>query len=71
MRTALSFLKWETALRKALEIIVRNPGLTINNTVPSICLQLAVAGQDITDGDKKHISDALGAIGVKALFCNG
>ena len=71
MTSGGAVLKWETALRKALEIIVRNPGLIINNVVPSICLQLAVAGQDITDGDKKHIGDALGAIGIKALFYNG
>lgn len=64
-------LKWETALRKALEIIARQPGLTIKNSTPSICLHLAASSQNLTDGDKKHIVDALAAIGVKALFCNG
>lgn len=66
-----TILKWETALRKALEIIARQPGLTIDGNTPSICLQLANASQDLTDGDKKHITDALSAIGVQALFCNG
>jgi hypothetical protein len=62
-------LKWETALRKALELVANEPNLTILKVRPSICLQLAVAGQDITDGEKKHISAALDAISVKAKFC--
>jgi len=63
-------LKWETALRKSLELIARQPGLTVNNKTPSICLRLA-ANQDLTDGDKKHITDALAAIGVQACFVMG
>lgn len=64
-------LKWETALRKALEIIAREPNLIVNGKTPSICLLLAVINQDITDGEKKHITAALDAISVKAQFCNG
>ncbi|MNP25286.1 hypothetical protein D3C76_1180840 [compost metagenome] len=64
-------LKWETALRKALELIAREPGLTINGKTPSICLHLAFVSQDITDGEKKHICTALDAISVKARFCGG
>ena len=61
-------LKWETALRKALEIIAREPGLSVDGFNPSICLQLADTSASITDGDKKHISTALAAISVKARF---
>lgn len=64
-------LKWETALRKALELIARQPMLIVDNATPIICLHLAVVSQDITDGDKKHITDALAAISVKAYFCGG
>ncbi|MBS3976451.1 MAG: hypothetical protein KGZ75_06955 [Syntrophomonadaceae bacterium] len=64
-------LKWETALRKALEIIAREPGLTVNGTTPAICLHLAVVSPDINDGEKKHITDALDAISVKARFSGG
>jgi hypothetical protein len=64
-------LKWETALRKALEIIAREPSLIVNGKTPSICLLLAVINQDITEGEKKHIIAALDAMSVKARFCNG
>jgi hypothetical protein len=64
-------LKWETALRKALDIIAREPGLTVDGVTPTICLQLADVSASITDGDKKHISTALAAISVKARFCSG
>jgi len=60
--------KWETALRKALDIIAREPGLTVDGVTPTICLQLADVSKTMTDGDKKHISTALSAISVKARF---
>jgi len=66
-----TFLKWETALRKALELIAREPKLFINGKTPEICLQIVVLNLGITDGDKSLITDALGAIGVKAKFCGG
>lgn len=62
-------IKWETALRKALELIAREPNLIINGKIPSICLHLAVTNHNITDGDRKHITTALKAISVKARFC--
>ena len=68
--SAGTVLKWETALRKALELIANEPNLIIDEVMPLICLHLAVAGQDITDGEKKHISAALDAISVKARFCS-
>lgn len=61
--------KWETALRKALDIIAREPGLTINEITPDICLRLAEVGQSLTESEKTHIATALEAINVKAVFC--
>ena len=63
-------LKWETALRKALDIIASKPNLVIDGCAPSICLKLSTAGQSLTDADKSHIITALGAVGVKAAFCS-
>lgn len=62
-------LKWETALRKALEIIANEPTLIVDNTAPAICLKLSLTGQSLTEADKAHIVSALGAVGVKAEFC--
>ena len=62
-------LKWETALRKALEIIANEPNLTIDGKAPSICLKLSLTGQSLTEADKTHIIAAVGAVGVKAVFC--
>jgi hypothetical protein len=62
-------LKWETALRKSLELVAREPSLIVNNQTPVICLQLAILNLGITDGDKTLIIDALKAIGVEARFC--
>jgi hypothetical protein len=63
-------LKWETALRKALEIIAREAGLSVNGKTPEICLHLVATNNSLTVADKKHITTALGAVGVKAIFCN-
>lgn len=65
-----TFLKWETALRKGLEIIANEPNLTIDGKVPSLCLKLSLAGQTITEADKKLVRTALAAAGVKATFCS-
>ena len=62
-------LKWETALRKALDIISNEPSLTIKNKSPLICLKLSLEGQSLTEADKKHIITALGVVGIKAVFC--
>jgi hypothetical protein len=61
-------LKWETALRKALELIAREPGIIVGGATPSICLQLADISKSLTDGDKKLITTALAAVYVKARF---
>jgi len=63
-------LKWETALRKALEIIAGRPTLTVNGKAPHVCLKLSTPTQALTDADKKLIQSALGAVGVKAVFCD-
>lgn len=63
-------LKWETALRKALELIARESGLTIEGKTPTICLHLVLTDNSLTVADKKHIQTALAAIKVQALFCN-
>ena len=62
-------LKWETALRKALEIIANEPNLVVDGKYPSVCLKLSMAGQALTESEKNHISTALSAVGVKAIFC--
>lgn len=62
-------LKWETALRRALELIASKPNLTINGKVPFICLKLSCANGTLTDADKMAIQFSLGVVGVKALFC--
>lgn len=63
-------LKWETALRKALEIIASKQILTINGKTPFVCLKLSACSQAITDADKEFIQSALGSVGVKAVFCD-
>jgi hypothetical protein len=64
-------LKWETALRRALEFIARNPKLRTPNGYPSICLQLAVVKEDVTDADKRQIEIALTAVDVRVYFSAG
>ena len=64
-----TFLKWETALRKALELVAQQPKLSVDGKPPEICLQLVIMKFGITDGDKKLVIDALKAINVKARFC--
>jgi len=65
-----TFLKWESALRKALELIACDSKLVVNGKTPEICLQIAVLNLGLTEGDKKLMTDALKAIGVKAIFCS-
>jgi hypothetical protein len=63
-------LKWETALRKALELIAREAGLSVGGKTPEICLHLVATNNSLTTADKNHIMAALGAVGVKTIFCN-
>lgn len=64
-----TILKWETALRRALDAIANHPNLQQNGVYPKICLMLAVINGDITDADKNHIRAAIAAIGVSVYFC--
>lgn len=63
-------VKWETALRKALEFIAGRPSLVVDGNVPSICLNLLTVSQTLTVADTRLIQLALGAVGVKAVFCD-
>lgn len=60
-------LKWETALRKALEYVVRASN-DIKTANIHICLLLAVMNDDMTQADKDQIAEALGRIGVEVFF---
>jgi len=64
-----TYLKWETALRKALELIASKPNLIKKDKTPIICLQIVLINLGITDGDKKLITDALKTIDVSVMFC--
>jgi hypothetical protein len=61
-------LKWETALRKALDTIAKHSNLTATETHPEICLHLAVIDKGTTGSGKAHIKKALAAIKVKIWF---
>lgn len=65
-----TFVKWETALRKALEYISNAPGLPPQNNKLHILLNLALAGRILTDADKDHLAKSLDFIGLK-VFING
>ena len=62
-------LKWETALKKALELIAREPNLVSEDSAPDICLHLAMLNSSLTDSEKDFIRTSLSIIGVKAVFC--
>lgn len=62
-------LKWETALRKALDWMASAPISQNENFTPLVCLKLSVPASSLTQPDKEHIIRALAAIKVKAVFC--
>lgn len=61
-----TYLKWETALRKAVEFVAASEKLC--NARVHICLGLVVINDDITIGDKKAIEDELTIVNAKAFF---
>lgn len=65
-----TLLKWETALRKALEFIARAPGLPPenHNIKLHVLLNLALAGRIITTPDRNHLIKSLDFLGIKVLF---
>ena len=69
--SAGTVLKWETALKKALELIAKEPNLIQNGVPPKICLHLAASSSMLADSDKRSIRFALGLVGVKAVISEG
>lgn len=59
-----TLVKWETALRKALEFIARSPGLPPQDGRLHTLLNIAVMGSPFTEADKNHLASALGHVGV-------
>lgn len=63
-----TLLKWETALRRALECVAGTPSLYENCETTGICLVLAVTNDELSYGDQCQIETALGLVGVKVFF---
>jgi hypothetical protein len=63
-----TFLKWETALRKALEYVAKAPGLPPKDGKLHLILNLATTGKSLTRGDEQHLRKALDYISVKVNF---
>ncbi|NJD39228.1 MAG: hypothetical protein FIA89_13040 [Geobacter sp.] len=65
-----TLLKWETALRKALEFIEASPGLPPKEGVLHIVLNIASLGQPTTAADREHLMKALAYVGVNVHFAD-
>ena len=63
-----TLIKWETALRKALEFIAKAPGLQNVSGKLHLLLRIASVGKSLTDSDKKHLVKALSFVGVRLSF---
>ncbi len=61
-----TYLKWETALRKALEYIGGAPGL--RSATPQIVLMLASQADHPPKSDREYLAVALEGIGVVPVF---
>ena len=66
-----TLLKWETALRKALEIISSSPGLNSPSQKVKILLNIALLGSPTTSADRDQLRSALKIIGVEVNFADG
>ena len=64
-----TYIKWETALRKALVAIGKSQLLLNNADSTKICLLLAVKNGEATEADKDFIRSALLVMGVGVYFC--
>ena len=62
-----TYLKWESALRKALEESINFKERCSASNSPEICLILAVFG-NFTQGDREHLVRTLDSIQVKVIF---
>lgn len=63
-----TLMKWETALRKALEYVAATEHIRKMDFQVKICLLLVVQTDELTDGDKEFIKTALSLIDVKVIF---
>ena len=63
-----TLLKWETALRKALEFVAKAPGLPPKDVDLHILLNIAVLGRPLTQADRDHLRAALRFVGVELHF---
>ena len=64
-----TYVKWETALRRALEAITKSKKLIAERGRVLICLLLAVSNGEATDADREFIKKALDVLGVGVYFC--
>ena len=64
-------LKWETALRKALEYICKTPALYLKNGQIIISLFLAPNGLSLTESDRNQLLRTLKMINVSVIFADG
>lgn len=65
-----TFLKWETALRKALEFIAKAPALPPDGCDFHILLNIALLGESTTLADRNQLRKALDLIGVGVNFAD-
>jgi hypothetical protein len=65
-----TWLKWETALRKALEIIAGAPGLNSSSQKVSILLNIALLGSPSTTADRDQLRNVLRTFGVELNFAD-
>ncbi len=63
-----TLIKWETALRKALEFVSKAPGLPPSDVDLHILLNIAVMGKPLTQADRNHLATALKFVGVDINF---
>lgn len=63
-----TLVKWETALRKALEFIAKAPGLPPKEGDLNIVLNIATLGQPSTQADRDHLKKALSYVNVILHF---
>lgn len=63
-----TYIKWETAIRKALEYISACPGVPSDEGGLEILLVITTTGRVLTNPDKTSLTKALDLIGIKLVF---
>ena len=63
-----SYIKWETALKKALLYLPDKPFSQNNDTAVGVMLTLFCSGTKINNADKEHLRKALVACNAKVYF---